>query len=90
MITTMTLFTQFIKDGTLIVLPTICGYALSATLKNKEENSQVEVISFLNVSVNRPEETLYSSEYKTPQKTPNISVPRTLKTAAQKTSEPAT
>lgn len=55
------------RQGSLILLPTICGFALSGTHKNKEENTQVEVISVLKVAVSSLEEKLDDSNYKTPK-----------------------
>ena len=55
------------RDGTLILLPTICGYALTGTRKTKEVNTQVEVITVLKVTVTPLEETLYNPEYVPPK-----------------------
>ena len=50
-------------EGTIVLLPTICGYALSGTHKNKEQNTQVEVISVLKLAVSSLEEKISNSDY---------------------------
>lgn len=55
------------REGTIILLPTICGYALSGTYKNKgNKNTQVEVISVLRLAINPLEE-----KYQAPDFQPN-------------------
>ena len=57
----------YIREGTLFLIPTICGYALAGTHKNKTENAQVEVISILKLAVTPQEERLCNPEYQAPK-----------------------
>ena len=41
----------YIREGTLLLIPTICGYALAGTHTNKTENTQVEVVLILKLAV---------------------------------------